>query len=161
MEETLRSDHGADILGIFITRNSSQFVATQFNSSWQLSMSYCTQQHFRWLRLNWVQHHKSRTQRGHQRPEGRSSHRKIISIGTRRGLKRVRAAGFLEMIVSWSHRKIRSNAMANKKPLAKSVKKIPESDVAHDTCARADVSISKMLSVICWTRCISEPGVCI
>ena len=46
-----------------------------------------------------VHHHKRRRKGGHQQPEGRSRHRNIISIGTRRGLKKV-----LGIRVSWDDR---------------------------------------------------------
>ena len=39
-------------LTIFISLNSSQFVATQSNSDWQVSLPYCTQQHFRRFKLS-------------------------------------------------------------------------------------------------------------
>ena len=63
-----------EYLTILISRNSSQFVDTQFSSSWQLSLPYHHQHHFQWLRLSpatRVHYHKGCRQGGRPSTAGR------------------------------------------------------------------------------------------
>ena len=96
-------------LTIFISRNSSLFVATQFNSSWQLSLPYCTQQHFRCLRLSPATRSTTTKDGGRAVINNRKDEaatEKSSAYAHGEGRRKSGAAGCFGMTVSWTHRKI-------------------------------------------------------
>ena len=68
-------------LTIFISRNSSQFVATPSGKDWQISLPYCAQQHFRCFRLSPRSSNVGRTK---QRPQ-RHQHKRTEQAGGSQG----------------------------------------------------------------------------
>ena len=76
---------------IFIHRNSSQLCphpVQQFMATVAATMYPRTLPMIEIEPSHLVHHHEGWRQGGHQRPEGRSRHRKIISIGNRRRLEK-------------------------------------------------------------------------
>ena len=107
----LRSNHGADKLGILGDVHFAKFLTLCRHPTQQVMAIFTAILYPTTFLMIQVQsshpihNHQGRRQGGHQQLEG--------------GSRKSGAAGFLGMIVFWSQRKMGSNAIANKKPLAR------------------------------------------
>ena len=87
---------------------TSQFVDNQSNSSWQLSFPYCTQQHFRWLRLSpatWSLTTKAGDNGAITNRKDEAATAKLSAYAHGEGWRKWRAAMSFGMIASWNHQK--------------------------------------------------------
>ena len=95
VEVALRSDHSANIFGVLDYFHFSKLLTGCRHPVQQLMKTFVAILYPTELPMietepsHPVHHLEGRREGGHQRREGRSSKRKIISIGTRRGLKKV------------------------------------------------------------------------